>query len=207
MNESASEQDEANPAFWLATRAGGRAGLTLPARDFPRWSCKEKVFFLGHITPLLTKREVKTAIYSPRTYTLPMFSRLDRTSLVKVNNTYSWFATTRQGGHVGFDTIEFTWKYNLVPRGERCFCSWPPTWPPWRHVQTSNTGNCLWVKRLETFRSRTRTTTRTRFNLVFIRVFSKIDTQESFIVLFSPEELVLNEICWRRLSPLSIGKW
>ena len=138
MNESASEQDEANPAFWLATRAGGRAGLTLPARDFPRWSCKEKVFFLGHITPLLTKREVKTARYCPRTYTLPMFSRLDRTSLVKVNNTYSWFATTRQGGHVGFDTIEFTWKYSLVPRGERCFCSWPPTWPPWRHVQTSD---------------------------------------------------------------------
>ena len=27
-----------------------------------------------------------------------------------------------------------------VPRGEKCFCSWPPTWPPWRHVQTSNKG-------------------------------------------------------------------
>ena len=86
---------------WLPERAGGRAGLTLPARDFPRWSCKEKVFFLGHITPLLTKHEVKTARYCHRTYTLPMSSRLDRTSLVKVNNTYSWFATTRQGGHIG----------------------------------------------------------------------------------------------------------
>ena len=53
------------------------------------------------------------------------------------------------------------------PRGKKCFCSWPPTWPPWRNVQTSNTGNCLWVKRLETFRSMTRTTTRVRFNLVF----------------------------------------
>ena len=86
---------------WLPERAGGRAGLTLPARDFPRWSCKEKVFFFRHITPLLTKREVKTARYCPRTYTLPLSSRLDRTSLVKVNNTYSWFATTQQGGHVG----------------------------------------------------------------------------------------------------------
>ena len=33
---------------------------------------------------------------------------------------------------------EFTWKQSLVPRGQKCFCSWPPTWPPWRHVQTSN---------------------------------------------------------------------
>ena len=34
---------------------------------------------------------------------------------------------------------EFTWKWSLVPRGEKCACSWPPTWPSWRHVQTSNT--------------------------------------------------------------------
>ena len=33
---------------------------------------------------------------------------------------------------------EFTWKWSLIPRGERCFSSWPSTWPPWRHVQTSN---------------------------------------------------------------------
>ena len=33
---------------------------------------------------------------------------------------------------------DFTGKKRLVPRGEKCFCSWPPTWPPWRHVQTSN---------------------------------------------------------------------
>ena len=87
---------------WLPERAGGldspcplgMQSLTLPAR-------KEKVFFFRHITPLLTKREVKTARYCPRTYTLPLSSRLDRTSLVKVNNTYSWFATTQQGGHVG----------------------------------------------------------------------------------------------------------
>ena len=32
---------------------------------------------------------------------------------------------------------EFTWKSTLVPRGEKCFCSWPPTWLPWRHVQTT----------------------------------------------------------------------
>ena len=24
------------------------------------------------------------------------------------------------------------------PIGEKCFCSWPRTWPPWRHLQTSN---------------------------------------------------------------------
>ena len=44
---------------------------------------------------------------------------------------------------LGVNTIEillekFTWKKSLVPRGETCFCFWPPTWPPWRHVQTSN---------------------------------------------------------------------
>ena len=59
---------------------------------------------------------------------------------------YSWFATTWQGGHVGgqynrnfsrkiYVEIEFSCR----PRGEQCFCSWPPTWPPWRNVQASNT--------------------------------------------------------------------
>ena len=45
----------------------------------------------------------------------------------------SWFAATWQGGHVGG-------QYNRIffPRGKKCFCSWPPTWPPWPHVQTSN---------------------------------------------------------------------
>ena len=33
---------------------------------------------------------------------------------------------------------KFKWKWSLVPRGKTCFCSWPSTWPPWRHVQTSN---------------------------------------------------------------------
>ena len=23
-------------------------------------------------------------------------------------------------------------------RGRKCFCSWSPTWAPWRHMQTSN---------------------------------------------------------------------
>ena len=32
---------------------------------------------------------------------------------------------------------EFAWKWSLV-KGERCFGSWSSTWPPWRHVQTSN---------------------------------------------------------------------
>ena len=29
-------------------------------------------------------------------------------------------------------------KKSSVPRGEKGFCSWPPTWLLWRHVQTSN---------------------------------------------------------------------
>ena len=44
---------------------------------------------------------------------------------------YSWFATTWHGGHVAG-------QYNKVPSGERCFWSSLPTWPPWRHVKTSN---------------------------------------------------------------------
>ena len=44
---------------------------------------------------------------------------------------------------LGVNTIEFflegfTRKQSLAARGEKCFCSWPLTWPPWRHVQTSN---------------------------------------------------------------------
>ena len=36
------QQDEANPVFWLATRAG-KMGPSWPrARNFPRWSRKEK---------------------------------------------------------------------------------------------------------------------------------------------------------------------
>ena len=45
---------------------------------------------------------------------------------------------------LGVNTTEFfldegfTWNWSLVPRGKKCFYSWPPTWPPWRHVRTSN---------------------------------------------------------------------
>ena len=44
---------------------------------------------------------------------------------------------------IAVNTIEFFFrriimKMELSSKGERCFCSWPPTWPPWRHVQTSN---------------------------------------------------------------------
>ena len=60
---------------------------------------------------------------------------------------YSWFATTWQGGHVGGQyNIIFSWEiyaeieFSSLPRGEKCFCSWPPTWPPWRHVQASKIG-------------------------------------------------------------------
>ena len=52
-------------------------------------------------------------------------------------------STTWQGGHVRsqnnrifsgriYMKIEFS--------SQRCFCSWPPTLPPWRHVQNSNLG-------------------------------------------------------------------
>ena len=39
---------------------------------------------------------------------------------------------------IEFFSEEFTWQQSLVPRGAKCFCSWPPTWQPWRHLQTSN---------------------------------------------------------------------
>ena len=60
------------------------------------------------------------------------------------NKLYSWIATMWQGSDVGgqynriFFSEEFTWQQSLVPRGVKCFCSWPPTWQPWRHLQTSN---------------------------------------------------------------------
>ena len=56
---------------------------------------------------------------------------------------HSWFATMWLGSHVGgqYNRIfsrEIYVKKSLVPRGEKCCCSWPPTWPPpWRHMQTS----------------------------------------------------------------------
>ena len=33
---------------------------------------------------------------------------------------------------------EFTWKWYLVRRGEKHSCSWSPTRPTWRQMQTSN---------------------------------------------------------------------
>ena len=42
---------------------------------------------------------------------------------------------------IEFFLEQFTWKWSVVPRGEKCFCSWPTTSPPWRNVQTSN----MWV--------------------------------------------------------------
>ena len=31
---------------------------------------------------------------------------------------------------IEFFLEEFTRKQSLAARGEKCFCSWPPTWPP-----------------------------------------------------------------------------
>ena len=39
---------------------------------------------------------------------------------------------------LGVKIIEFFSKNFHENRVKKCFCSWPPTWPPWRHVQTSN---------------------------------------------------------------------
>jgi len=45
------------------------------------------------------------------------------------------------GGHYNKQFFEeFTLKWCLLPRGEKHLCSWSPTWPPWHHVQTSNSG-------------------------------------------------------------------
>ena len=44
---------------------------------------------------------------------------------------------TWQSRHLVVNTIVFTWKWNSVPRGEKRFCSSPPTWP-WCHVPTGN---------------------------------------------------------------------
>jgi len=40
---------------------------------------------------------------------------------------------------INFFFEELAWKWSLVPRGKKCFCSWGPTWSPWRHVQISIT--------------------------------------------------------------------
>ena len=69
---------------------------------------------------------------------------VERWPLVRVRLSLFWiyWVRTSQGGHVGgqYKNIfleEFTWKYSLVPRGDKCFCFWLPTRSPWRHVQTS----------------------------------------------------------------------
>ena len=39
---------------------------------------------------------------------------------------------------ITFFPKNFTWNWCLVSRGEKCCCSWLPTWPPWCQVQTNN---------------------------------------------------------------------
>ena len=51
---------------------------------------------------------------------------------------YSWFATMWQGGHIE-GQYNRIFSRRIYMREER---TWP-TWPPWRHVQTSN---CRWSK-------------------------------------------------------------
>ena len=58
---------------------------------------------------------------------------------------YSWLASTWYGGHVGgqynknylFSKIYMKMEFSF--QRIEIFGSWPPTWLPWRHVQTSNT--------------------------------------------------------------------
>ena len=41
----------------------------------------------------------------------------------------------------------------LTPRGEKSYCSCPPTWPPWRHMQTINKG---FLEKIDTWRKKYR---------------------------------------------------
>ena len=72
------------------------------------------------------------------------FSRIYQATLPN-----SWFATTWQGGHVEgqYNTI-FSWriyiKIELSYQRRKMLCFWPPIWPPWRHVQTSNGLSSPW---------------------------------------------------------------
>ena len=58
---------------------------------------------------------------------------------------YSWFPTRwRHGGHVqvqndGILSRVIYMKIEFSSQRRKCFCSWPTTWPPWRHLQTTNT--------------------------------------------------------------------
>ena len=57
MAESASGQGEGNPVFdWLPE-------LILPARDFPRWSRKNKFSFRPYNKSFIDQASVKMAIY------------------------------------------------------------------------------------------------------------------------------------------------
>ena len=47
-------------------------------------------------------------------------------------------------------------KKSSVPRGEKGFCSWPPTWLLWRHVQTSNNCTAHTISKAFLFRKTTR---------------------------------------------------
>ena len=38
--------------------------------------------------------------------------------------------------HVGGQFFRIIHLKIEFPREEKCFCSWPPKWPPWRHVQS-----------------------------------------------------------------------
>ena len=61
----------------------------------------------------------------------------------KVSEKNSWFATTWQGGHLegqykGIYSRRSYMKIEFSSQRREMFCSWSPTWSPWRHVQTSN---------------------------------------------------------------------
>ena len=64
-----------------------------------------------------------------------------KTTILHVHYTLLYTSLPFYGGHVGGQYnkhifVEFTWKGRFVPRGEKCFCSWSPSRPPWRHVYT-----------------------------------------------------------------------
>ena len=64
--------------------------------------------------------------------------------LLKLLQLHSWIATTWQGGHVGgqYNTLHskiiIYIKKELTSQWRVILFSWPSTWPPWHHRQTSN---------------------------------------------------------------------
>ena len=120
--------------FYLGRRGGGRAWDSLQM-----WALQRLAF--PH-----NSKGILVLWPFPLVHSLILYHITHPWPSLALHNHYSWFATTWQGGHMhvggqisrNFFLKKCQWKWSLVPGGEKCFCSWPSTWPPWRHVHTSN---------------------------------------------------------------------